>query len=114
MSIETLNRLILSSGCFSGASIGGWTVDTAVLAPLVLGFFLYVAGVVRLWRAAGVGRGAAPVRVASFGAGWLCMAIALVSPLHELSRSLFTAHMIEHELVMVVAAPLLVLSEPLA
>ena len=31
-------------------------------------------------------------------------AVALVSPLHELSRSLFTAHMIEHELVMVVAA----------
>jgi putative membrane protein len=49
----------------------------------------------------------------AFMLGWALMAIALVSPLHDWSRRLFTAHMIGHELVMTLAAPLLVLSRPL-
>jgi cytochrome c oxidase assembly factor CtaG len=47
-----------------------------------------------------------------FAAGWLALAAALVSPLHALGERLFTAHMIEHEILMVVAAPLLALSRP--
>jgi cytochrome c oxidase assembly factor CtaG len=113
MTIEALNRLILSSGCFSGASLAGWTLDPAVLLPLALGFLLYVAGLARLWHSAGVGRGAAWWQVSAFLLGWLCMAAALASPLHDLSRRLFSAHMVEHELVMTIAAPLLVVSRPL-
>lgn len=113
MSIETLNRLILSSGCFSGATVAGWTVDPAVLAPLAVGLLLYGIGVMRLWRSAGVGHGASLLQTSSFVLGWLCMVAALASPLHDLSRRLFAAHMVEHELVMTVAAPLLVLARPL-
>ena len=40
------------------------------------------------------------------------LALALLSPLHALGERLFTAHMLEHELLMAVAAPLLVLSRP--
>ena len=39
--------------------------------------------------------------------------VALVSPLHPLGEVLFSAHMIQHEILMLVAAPLLVLSRPL-
>jgi putative membrane protein len=39
--------------------------------------------------------------------------MALVSPLHPLGEVLFSAHMVQHELMMVVAAPLLVLGRPL-
>ena len=46
--------------------------------------------------------------------GWAVLALALLSPLHPLGERLFTAHMIEHELLMAVAAPLLALSRPLA
>lgn len=113
MSVADLNQLILSSGCFSGASIGGWTVDPAVVAPLALGLLLYSAGLARLWRSAGFGRGATALQSALFFSGWLCMAVALVSPMHDISRRFFAAHMIEHELVMTAAAPLLVLSRPL-
>lgn len=113
MSVADLNRLILSSGCFSGASVDGWTVDPAVLVPLGLGLVVYAAGVARLWHHAGVGRGTSYLRVAWFGLGWLCMVVALISPLHDLSRRLFSAHMIEHEVVMTIAAPLLILSRPL-
>jgi len=113
MTIAELNRLILSSGCFSGVSVGGWTVDPAVLVPLGAGLLLWAAGLLRLWRHAGFGRGTSAMQAMFFLLGWMCMAAALVSPLHDLSRRLFSAHMIEHELVMAVAAPLLVLSRPL-
>jgi putative membrane protein len=51
--------------------------------------------------------------VGAFVAGWLALAVALVSPLHRLGGILFSAHMAQHELLMAVAAPLLVLGRPL-
>lgn len=54
------------------------------------------------------------MRIGLFSAGWAVLAIAMVSPLHALADRLFSAHMIEHELMMIVAAPLLVASHPAA
>ncbi len=48
-----------------------------------------------------------------FWAGWFFLCLALLSPLHPLGEALFSAHMAQHELLMVVAAPLLVLARPL-
>ncbi|HZY68984.1 MAG TPA: cytochrome c oxidase assembly protein [Devosia sp.] len=113
MSLDTINQLILASGCFTGATVAGWTVDPAIIAPLALGGILYLVGLIRLWSAAGRGHGVQVWQAVAFGFGWLAMAVALVTPLHDESRKYFTAHMIEHELVMTVAAPLLVVSRPL-
>jgi cytochrome c oxidase assembly factor CtaG len=63
-------------------------------------------------RRAGRQVGAAARR--HFLAGCAVLAIALVSPLHALGSALFTAHMVQHELLMVAAAPLLVLGRPAA
>ena len=49
----------------------------------------------------------------AFAAGWAVLALALLSPLHALGGVLFSAHMAQHELLMTVAAPLLVLGRPL-
>jgi putative membrane protein len=49
----------------------------------------------------------------AFGGGWLVLCVALLSPLHALGHFLFSAHMLQHELLMLVAAPLLVLGRPL-
>jgi putative membrane protein len=113
MSLDAINRLILASGCFSGATVAGWTVDPAVLVPLALGGLLYATGLMRLWSAAGQGRRLLRAQAFAFALGWLAMALALVTPLHEESRKFFTAHMLEHEIVMTLAAPLLVVSRPL-
>ncbi|MGN6551167.1 MAG: cytochrome c oxidase assembly protein [Pararhizobium sp.] len=102
------------AGSFCGTVLFGWTADLSVTAPLLLTAGLYGIGVARLWRRAGAGRGARFDQVACFSAGWLVLAAALVSPLHEASERVFTAHMIEHELIMAVAAPLLAVSRPLA
>jgi putative membrane protein len=46
-------------------------------------------------------------------AGWLSLLIALDSPLHELGEQLFWVHMTQHEILMLISAPLLVLGRPL-
>ncbi|WP_323130637.1 cytochrome c oxidase assembly protein [Sinorhizobium medicae] len=68
----------------------------------------------RLWSASARGQTIHLQRAVCFAAGWLFLAAALVSPLDRLATQLFTAHMIEHEILMVIAAPLFVLSKPLA
>jgi cytochrome c oxidase assembly factor CtaG len=97
----------------SGEFIDDWEFDPWVIGPLALSAFLYIRGTVLLWRKAGPGRGIAKWQAACFAAGWLTLFGALVSPLHWLGEHLFTAHMIEHELLMAVAAPLLAVSRPL-
>ena len=83
-----------------------WSFDIGVVIPLVLTAFLY---------ARGMGRQISLSRwhKTYFWTGWTILAMALISPLHPLGEVLFSAHMIQHELLMIVAAPLLVLSRPL-
>lgn len=52
------------------------------------------------------------VHVAAFAAALLVLAAALTSPLETAASSLFTAHMVQHLLLIVVAAPLLVVGRP--
>jgi putative membrane protein len=52
--------------------------------------------------------------VLAFWAGMFALVAALISPLENLSKALFSAHMIQHLLIILVAAPLLVLSKPVA
>jgi cytochrome c oxidase assembly factor CtaG len=90
-----------------------WTWSPAITIPLVVTLALYVVGTRALWARAGRGHGVRGAQVAAFLAGWLALVVALVSPLHALGESLFSAHMAQHELLMTVAAPLLVLGHPL-
>jgi cytochrome c oxidase assembly factor CtaG len=80
---------------------------------LVASAVLYACGLAALWRSAGKGRGIRMVEAARFGAGWLALVAALVSPLDFAAERSFGLHMIQHELLMVVAAPLIVLGRPL-
>lgn len=90
-----------------------WEWDPAVIVPLAVTLILYLRGLAKLWMRAGVGRGVRVGHVLCFIGGWLSIVAALVSPLHEFGEHLFTAHMIEHEVLMAIAAPLFALSRPL-
>src|SRR5438270_8747396 len=90
-----------------------WAFEPGVVIPLALSAWLYGRGLARLWREAGVGRGVRRWEASSFAAGWVALAVALVSPLHPWGSVLFSAHMAQHEILMLVAAPLLVLGQPL-
>jgi len=89
-----------------------WTWDPLPLWTLTTALVLYLIGVFRLWSSAGIGHGVSSGRVACFVLGIAAALFALVSPLDQLSDGLFAAHMSQHELLMVVAAPLLVLGRP--
>jgi cytochrome c oxidase assembly factor CtaG len=93
-------------------SAASWTFDPQISLPLGLSIALYAMGLGRLWQRAGIGRGVRLSQAACFMTGWLLLVGALVAPLPALGERLFTAHMIEHELLMVVAAPLLVIARP--
>lgn len=90
-----------------------WSWPPTIVLPLLLTGALYLAGVRALWRAAGAGRGVRRAEAAAFAAGWLTLFIALLSPIHEMGEALLSAHMVQHELLMAIAAPLLVLGRPL-
>ena len=90
-----------------------WVWSPFITIPLALGALWYAKGVRAVWRASSWGRGIRSWEVSCFAAGWFVLAAALISPLHPLGEVLFSAHMVQHELMMVVAAPLLVLGRPL-
>jgi cytochrome c oxidase assembly factor CtaG len=90
--------------------IWDWSFDPALVLVLVLGL-LYRLGDHRTLTPR---RSRAVVRrqSACFYAGLAVLAIALASPLDDLSQQLFWAHMVQHVLLLVVAPPLIVLAQP--
>jgi putative membrane protein len=88
----------------------GWTWDPIIVLSLAFTFGLYLLGAARALEAAR--RNVSNLQAAAFLIGWLTVVLALLSPIHGLSESLFSAHMLQHELLMVVAAPLIVVGRP--
>ena len=83
----------------------GWTLDPVLIVPLGIALLIYVAGWSRLSR-----RASSPPKPWLFLSGWLVLTLSLVSPLHEAGERSLTMHMIEHELIMLVATLLLAAS----
>ena len=93
---------------WSSWSAGSWTI-----ALFAVSAALYIHGTRRVWHAAGRGRGVRTADVLAFAAGWMALALALTSPLHALGGALLTAHMVQHEILVLIATPLLVLGRPI-
>lgn len=89
-----------------------WVLDPVMLGLLGVTGWGYTRGLRALWRGS-AGRGIRRWEAASFLCGWCVLAVALASPVHALGEVLFSGHMAQHQLMMGIAAPLLVLSRPL-
>lgn len=89
-----------------------WSFEPWVIFLLLLSLVWYGAGLVRVWGKTGNSRKALTHQTLFFLLGWLTLVIALLSPLDPLGVQLFSAHMVQHELLMIVAAPLMVMSRP--
>ena len=92
--------------------LGWWTFDPLVIAALAGAGGLYVRGALRLWRSGRV-RAVSRGRAAAYLTGLAVVALALLSPVDRVSDVLFSAHMAQHELLMLIAAPLVVIGRPL-
>lgn len=86
-----------------------WNWDPFIVSSLLLAGWIYAAGVWELQQRTGGWRSALTWRAVSFAAGLFTIFLALISPLDALATALFSAHMIQHTLLIVVAPPLLVL-----
>ena len=118
-----MHRLMVFVAALAGAtgaeahdaagSTGASQFEFWLAGLLLAGAVLYARGIFRLWRKAGVGRGIRRLEFAGFALGWIALAVALLSPIDTVAEHSFAIHMIQHELLMVVAAPLIVLGRPL-
>jgi putative membrane protein len=79
---------------------------------LILTFLVYLTGLLRLWSVAGRGHGVSFRAAGSFLAGWASLVVATIGPFHRMSETLFSAHMTQHEMLMLISAPLIVLGRP--
>jgi putative membrane protein len=86
-----------------------WNTDALIVIGLLALAWTYLRG-----RGRTPARGTARWRPYWFWVGLLALAVALLSPLDALSDELASAHMVQHLLLTLVTAPLLVLSAPSA
>jgi cytochrome c oxidase assembly factor CtaG len=92
-------------------SFAAWEWPPFIIIPLLLSAAVYSAGAVRMWRR-NSHAGLSWESIICFASGWLSLLAALDSPIHELGEQLFSAHMVQHEILMLVSAPLLLLGRP--
>jgi cytochrome c oxidase assembly factor CtaG len=90
-----------------------WSFEPIVIISLTVSALMFAVGVSRLWRESPKRKALKTWEALCFAGGWFALFIALVSPLHAWGSVLFSAHMTQHEILMLVAAPLLVLGRPL-
>ena len=86
-----------------------WNLRLVVLLALAALGGLYLYGVRRLWLRAGRGRGISRRQAWIFMAGVSMLFLALASPIDLIAEQLNAVHMVQHMLLIKVAAPLLVL-----
>lgn len=88
-----------------------WTFDPTVVAGLLGSGALYLRGVQRVWRVRRPDRKLAR-HAACFLGGLVVLWVALQSPIDAYADTRLSVHMVQHLLLTMVAAPLLVLGAP--
>ncbi len=101
MDVNALARLFVS----------GWAVEPPVILGVGIAAVLYWRGL-RYSLERGLVRQIHLWRLVAFGGGLLAILLALESPIDYWSTQYFFVHMLEHGLLITVAAPLLLLSAP--
>ena len=89
-----------------------WSLEPGVIVPLALTALVYARGAREALTRARRSKVAVTREVILFACGFTILTLALVSPIHSAGSALLSAHMIQHELLMALAAPLLVLGKP--
>lgn len=93
-------------------SLLDWTFEPGEVIGLAVASLWYAAGVRAMWRRAKPGHGVRRWQAWSYAAGIATLAVALMSPIDAAAEQIFAAHMVQHLLLIVVAAPLMVLGAP--
>lgn len=89
----------------------GWPAPPTAMVGVCIASALYWRGL-RYCRSRGPTHDVTPWRIAAFGGGLALILVALSSPVDGWSDRLFWAHMVQHQLLIMGAAPLLLLGQP--
>jgi putative membrane protein len=89
---------------------GNAAIVGAVIGLAAVG---YGVGLRRLWYRGTRGHRDLVLRAVAFAGGLAAVGVALLSPLDRWGAQLFALHMIQHEILMLIGAPLLVVGRPL-
>jgi putative membrane protein len=95
-----------------GAALSWWPFEPFLLVGVSIAAMLYVVGGVGRPRKQGLKNRTWSWRSVAFWLGLLTILLALQSPIDVLARQLFWMHMVQHLLLIVVAAPLLAIASP--
>lgn len=88
----SLAGLLLVRGETASVWSEPWSWEPAITLPLAVMLAVYVVGAIRRGTLSRL-----RWRHLSFFVGWITLALALTSPIHELGEQLFSAHMLQHE-----------------
>jgi putative copper resistance protein D len=107
--------MVASQGVLPGFTpirlITGWAFEPVPLALIVVAGVVYWSGLRRVERT-GKGPEWPASRTGSFAGGLGATAVALLSPIDTYEAVSFSTHMVQHILLMMVAAPLFALGAP--
>jgi cytochrome c oxidase assembly factor CtaG len=95
------------------AFLQSWSLEPQIVLGLLIAAGLYAVG---WWRYTRKSRGKPPLppwRAVCYALGLIAVGLALLSPISVYSSLLFSMHMTQHLLMMIVAAPLIWLGAPL-
>lgn len=90
-----------------------WNWEPTFILSLGVGMWVYARGLSVLRRRVKWPQSAFRWRAASFLTGVFVLFLALISPLDALGSALFSAHMLQHMVLILIAPPLLILGAPL-
>jgi putative membrane protein len=92
--------------------MGVWNWEPGLLIGVIAQISVYLACVGPLRRFFAVSMPVSRSQIQLFMLGWLSLFIALVSPVDTLASSLLTMHMVQHLLLTLIAAPLMLAGTP--
>src|SRR5688572_5873840 len=94
-------------------SWSSWSGDGVLRGGLLLLAGVYLLGIGPLRRRFNLGPPVSGVKIGVYLSGVLCLLVALEGPIHELSdHYLFSAHMVQHMLLIYAAPPLMLFGTP--
>jgi putative membrane protein len=100
-------RFFTSAGPATSLWTVPWSWEPAIVLPLAALLVVYTLGALRRGSVGLLGW-----RHTSFLTGLATLFLALTSPIHDLGEQLFSAHMLQHEILILVSAPLISASHP--
>jgi putative membrane protein len=110
MSVSTLSAHGQDShGLADPRVFSSW--DKATLVALIVFGALYFTGSRRLRTNGAIQRAVEPM---AFAVGWSALVAAVLPPLDAASIARFSAHMVQHEVMMLVGAPLVMAGRPMS